>query len=103
MAKKPPLDGVPIGEFDILATYTYAQALLNDNEVLATYTYAQALLNDNEARQRGRVAAVLEAQVRLSIHPRSISDRRRSQDRRRLLIAEDPAKVHRPWSIPGRR
>lgn len=53
MAKKPPSE-VLIGKFDILATYTYAQALLHGS-------------NDDEAKQRGMVAAILGAQARLGI------------------------------------
>ena len=54
MAKKQPSDDVSIGKFDILATYTYAQALLDG-------------LNDDEAKQRGMVAAIMGAQARLGI------------------------------------
>jgi len=45
---------VPIGKFDILATYTYAQALLDG-------------MTDDEAKQRGMVAAIIGAQARLGI------------------------------------
>jgi hypothetical protein len=31
---------------------------------LATYTYAQALLDDDETKQRGMMAAILGTQVR---------------------------------------
>jgi hypothetical protein len=54
VAKKQPSDDVSIGKFDILATYTYAQALLDG-------------LNDDEAKQRGMVAAIMGAQARLGI------------------------------------
>src|SRR5262249_10780666 len=54
MAKKRPPDDVSIGKFDILATYTYAQALLHG-------------LDDDEAKQRGMVAAIMGAQARLGI------------------------------------
>jgi hypothetical protein len=53
MPKVPPSD-VSIGKFDILATYTYAQAILHG-------------LNDDEAKQRGMVAAIMGAQERLGI------------------------------------
>ena len=53
MAKKPPSD-VSIGKFDILATYAYAQALLDG-------------LDDDEAKQRGMVAAIMGAQARLGV------------------------------------
>jgi hypothetical protein len=43
---------VSIGKFDILATYTYAQALLDG-------------LDDDEAKQRGMVAAIMGAKARL--------------------------------------
>jgi hypothetical protein len=54
MPKKPPSDDVSIGKFDILATYTYAEALLSG-------------LNDDEAKQRGMVAAIMGAQARLGV------------------------------------
>src|SRR5262245_12432739 len=54
MAKKRPPDDVSIGKFDILATYTYAHALLSG-------------LEDDEAKQRGMVAAIMGAQARLGI------------------------------------
>jgi hypothetical protein len=53
MANKPRND-VSIGKFDILATYVYAQDLLNG-------------LGDDEAKQRGMVAAIMGAQARLGI------------------------------------
>ena len=53
MAKQPQGD-VSIGKFDTLATYTYAQALLDG-------------MTDDEAKQRGMVAAIMGAQARLGI------------------------------------
>ncbi len=53
VAKQPPND-VSIGKFDILATYAYAQALLDG-------------MTDDEAKQRGMVAAIMGAQARLGI------------------------------------
>ena len=46
MAKKQPSDDVSLGKFEILATYTYARALLDG-------------LDDDEAKQRGMVAAIM--------------------------------------------
>jgi hypothetical protein len=54
VSKKQSSDDVSIGKFDILATYTYAQALLDG-------------LDDDEAKQRGMVAAIMGAQARLGI------------------------------------
>jgi hypothetical protein len=54
MAKKQPPSDVSIGKFDILATYTYSQALLDG-------------LDDDEAKQKGMVAAIMGAQARLGI------------------------------------
>ena len=54
MAKNQPSDDVSIGKFDILATYTYAQALLDG-------------MTDDEAKQRGMVAAIMGAQARLGV------------------------------------
>ena len=45
-------DDVSIGKFDILATYTYAKALLDG-------------LDDDEAKERGMVAAIMGAKARL--------------------------------------
>ncbi len=52
MATKRLPDDVSIGKFDILATYTYAKALLDG-------------LDDGEAKQRGMVAAIMGAKARL--------------------------------------
>ena len=54
MPKKPPSDDVSIGRFDILATYTYAHALLSG-------------MDDDEAKQRGMAAAIMGAQARLGV------------------------------------
>jgi hypothetical protein len=54
MAKKKPSVEVSIGKFDILATYTYAQALLDG-------------MADDEAKQRKMVAAIMGAQARLGV------------------------------------
>ena len=54
MEKKEPTDDVSIGKFEILATYTYARALLDG-------------LDDDEAQQRGMVAAIIGAHARLGI------------------------------------
>ena len=54
MEKKEPSDDVSIGKFEILATYTYARALLDG-------------LDDDEAKQRGMVAAIMGARGRLGI------------------------------------
>ena len=48
------LDDVSIGKFDILATYAYAQSVLDG-------------LDDDEAKQRGMVAAIMGAQARLGV------------------------------------
>jgi hypothetical protein len=53
MNDQSPAD-VSIGKFDILATYTYAHALLSG-------------MNDDEAKQRGMVAAIMGARARLGI------------------------------------
>jgi hypothetical protein len=52
MAKRQPFEKVSIGKFDILATSTYAQALLDGQ-------------SDDEAKQRGMVAGIMGAQARL--------------------------------------
>src|SRR5262249_8679586 len=53
MTEKPSAD-VSIGKFDILATYTYAQAILDG-------------MAEDEAKQRGMVAAIMGAQARLGL------------------------------------
>jgi hypothetical protein len=54
MGNKQPSGDVSIGKFDILATYAYAQAMLDG-------------LRDDEAKQRGMVAAIMGAQARLGV------------------------------------
>lgn len=51
MTTKKPAD-VSIGKFDILATYTYAKALLEGSD-------------DSEAKERGIVAAIMGAKAKL--------------------------------------
>jgi hypothetical protein len=73
MIEKHEPNDISIGKVDILATYTYAKALLHG-------------LNDDEAKQRGMVAAIMGAQARLGIQknhraelgkPSSVDRRRR--------------------------
>lgn len=52
MAKKQTSEDVSIGKFDILATYTFAGALLDG-------------LGEDEAKQRGMVTAIMGARARL--------------------------------------
>jgi hypothetical protein len=52
---------VPIGKFAILATFTYAKALLDGSD-------------DDEARQRGMVAAIMGVHARLGILPKHTED-----------------------------
>jgi hypothetical protein len=54
MVKKHETNDISIGKFDILATYTYAHALLSGTD-------------DDEAKQRGMVAAIMGAQARLGV------------------------------------
>jgi hypothetical protein len=54
VSKEKTRNDVSIGKFDILATYTYAHALLSG-------------MDDDEAKQRGMVAAIMGAQARLGI------------------------------------
>jgi hypothetical protein len=54
-------DRVSLGKFDILATYTYAQALRDG-------------LAEDDAKQRGMVAAVMGAHARLGKHHRHEDD-----------------------------
>ena len=51
MAEKHEPGDVSIGKFDVLATYTYAKALLDG-------------LGDDEAKERGMVAAVMGAKAK---------------------------------------
>ena len=62
MEKKEPTDDVSIGKFEILATYTYARALLDG-------------LDDDEAKQRGMVTAIIMcARGRLGIRKQDHGD-----------------------------
>jgi hypothetical protein len=54
MAKSKPRGDVSIGKFDILATYTFAKALLGGQ-------------SEDDAKVRGMVAAIMGAQVKLGI------------------------------------
>jgi hypothetical protein len=54
MAKSKPRREVSIGKFDILATYTYAGALLGG-------------LSEDDAKIRGMVAAIMGARMRMGI------------------------------------
>jgi hypothetical protein len=60
MAQRSP-DDVSIGKFDILATYTYAKALLDGSP-------------EDEAKERGMVAAIMGAQARLGIRHKHEDD-----------------------------
>jgi hypothetical protein len=51
---RPMKDDVSIGKFDILATYTYAKALLDG-------------MPEDEAKERGMVAAIMGAKARLGV------------------------------------
>ncbi len=53
MSKKNATSEVSIGKFAILATHTYAQALLHG-------------LDDDEAKQRGMVAAIMALKLGLA-------------------------------------
>ena len=79
MARTPPED-VSIGKFDILATYTYARALLDG-------------LGDAEARERGMVAAVMGAQARLGTRRRPAGDfasqKQAAEEKKRTTITAE--------------
>ena len=79
MEKKEPSDDVSIGKFEILATYTYARALLDG-------------LDDDEAKQRGMVAAIMGAGDGLASAKRitGISKPRRKPPRRRKRRPSPP-------------
>lgn len=66
MAEKPAADDASIGKFDILATYTFAGALLDG-------------LDEDEAKQRGMVAAIMGARARLGGGPKSHHDEFKTQ------------------------
>ena len=71
---------VSIGKFDILATYTYASALLNG-------------LDDDEAKQRGMVAAIMGAQARLGIrkdhHEEFQAQKEAAEQKKKTTITAD--------------
>jgi hypothetical protein len=74
MAKKRPQDDVSIGKFDILATYAYAEALLDG-------------MPDEEAKQRGMVAAIMGARARLGIrreHHGEFQTREEAAERKKM-------------------
>jgi hypothetical protein len=79
MAKEPSND-VSIGKFDILATYVYAQALLQG-------------LDDDEAKQRGMVAAIMGAQARLGVrkdhHDEFQAQKEAAENKKKTTIAAE--------------
>jgi hypothetical protein len=81
MAKEPSSD-ISIGKFDILATYTYAQALLHG-------------LKDDEAKQRGMVAAIMGAQARLGVrkeHHEEFQAQKEAPLKRRKRLRSPPSR-----------
>src|SRR3954451_8858563 len=66
MAKSKP-DDVSIGKFDILATYTYARAILDGSPV-------------GEAKERGMVAAIMGAKARLGHTGAAHDDHKAAKD-----------------------
>jgi hypothetical protein len=79
MAKKQPGD-VSLGKFDILATYTYAQALRDG-------------LAEDDAKQRGMVAAIMGAHARLGRRHRHEDDfqarKEAAEQKKRTTIAAE--------------
>jgi hypothetical protein len=79
MAKKPEAE-VSIGKFDILATYTYARALLEGSGV-------------DEAKQRGMVAAIMGAQARMGVrkdqHEDFQSQKEAAEKKKKTTITAD--------------
>ena len=72
MTEKAPSD-VSIGKFDILATYTYAHALITG-------------LEDDEAKQRGLVAAIMGARARRGVrreHPEEFQAQKEAAERKK--------------------
>jgi hypothetical protein len=72
MTEKASRD-VSIGKFDILATYTYAHALISG-------------LDDDEAKQRGMVAAIMGAQARRGVrreHPEEFQAQKEAAERKK--------------------
>src|SRR5690348_2134580 len=80
MAKPKPGD-VSIGKFDILATYTYARALLDGLPV-------------GEAKEKGMVAAIMGAQARLghtggSHHDDSKAQKEAAEKKKKTMITAE--------------
>src|SRR5262245_45841552 len=79
MAKQPPSD-VSIGKFDILATYTFAHALLAGHY-------------EADAKQRGMVAAVMGAQARLGVrkehHEEFEAQKERAEQKKKTTITAE--------------
>ena len=75
MAKSKPVD-VSIGKFDILATYAYAQALLDG-------------CDDDEARERGMVAAVMGAKARMGHTGDYKADKEAAEKKKKTTITAE--------------
>jgi hypothetical protein len=73
---KPKPDDVSIGKFDILATYTYAHAMLDG-------------LDDDEAMQRGMVAAIMGAQARLGIRKEFEAQKEAAEKKKKTTITAE--------------
>ena len=95
MAKENPGD-VSIGKFDILATYTYAKALLDG-------------LDEAEAKERGMVAAVMGAKASGDTGSGHEDDykttRRPPRRKRRRRSPPTPSTIRSPtkWAGSSRR
>ena len=67
---------VSIGKFDILATYTYAKALLDGAE-------------DDEARERGMVAAIMGAKAKLGHTGSHADDKAAAEKKKKSTITAE--------------
>jgi hypothetical protein len=80
MTKNHEPHDISIGKFDILATYVYAQNLLNG-------------LSDDEAKQHGMVAAIMGAQARLGIrkehHEEFQAQKEAAEKKKKMMITAE--------------
>jgi hypothetical protein len=75
VAKTKP-DEVLIGKFDILATYTYARALLDG-------------ASDSDARERGMVAAIMGAKAKLGHTVDHQSEKKAAEKKKKTTITAE--------------
>jgi hypothetical protein len=88
LTAEPPMaekSDVYIGEFDILATYTYAKAILDGAPVA-------------EAKERGMVAAIMGAQAKLGHTVNHADQKKEAEQKKKRPSPPNPSTVQRDYN-----